>query len=190
MRRGYALLIATVAGLMVSGPAQADCASPPSIDTCLVGSWKQTGGGAAEWMRQNLKMVQPTAAPNNGTLTFNADGTFSTSKVDSKAEVTAGHVDARDRADECASERDVVGGGWHAYAVHGLRRLEGQHRDRGTGRQEDARDGRSVPRLKLAMPQMKPANTSMTYTCAGATLSTNQPRPKNSTLTTSYARVP
>ena len=58
------------------------------IDTCLVGSWKQTGGGG-EWMRQNLKMAQPTAAPSDGTLTFNADGTFSTSKVDSKAEVTA-----------------------------------------------------------------------------------------------------
>ena len=63
MRRGSALLVATVAALMVSGPARADCSAPPSIDTCLVGSWKQTGGGAAEWMRQNLKMAQPTAAP-------------------------------------------------------------------------------------------------------------------------------
>ena len=81
------MLVATVAVLMLSGPAQADCPAPPLIDTCLVGSWKQTGGGG-EWMRQNLKMAQPTAAPSDGTLTFNADGTFSTSKVDSKAEVT------------------------------------------------------------------------------------------------------
>ena len=44
--------------------------------------------------------------------------------------------------------------------------------------------------MKLAMPQMKPANTSMAYTCAGATLSTDQPMPKNTTMTTSYARVP
>jgi hypothetical protein len=39
------------------------------------------------------------------------------------------------------------------------------------------------------MPQMKPANTSMTYDCAGDTLTTTQPMPKNTTMTTTYARV-
>ena len=76
----------------------------------------------AEWMRQNLKMAQPTAAPSDGTLTFNADGTFSTSKVDSKAEVTVPGTSTRATGQmKCASERDVVGGGRHAYAVHELR---------------------------------------------------------------------
>ena len=70
-------------------------------------------------MRQNLKMAQPTAAPSDGTLTFNADGTFSTSKVDSKAEVTVPGTSTRATGQmKCASERDVVGGGRHAYAVH------------------------------------------------------------------------
>jgi hypothetical protein len=153
------LLVATVAVLMLSGPAQADCPASPLIDTCLVGSWKQTGGGG-EWMRQNLKMAQPTAAPSDGTLTFNADGTFSTSKVDSKAEVTVPGTSTRATGQmKCASERDVVGGGRHAYAVHELRRLEGQHRDRG----------------------------ARGHACAGATLSTTQTMPKNTTMTTARA---
>jgi len=66
MRRDYTWLFAIGVVLLPAAwprPAQADCPSPPSIDSCLVGSWKQTGGGAAEWMRQNLKMAQPTAAP-------------------------------------------------------------------------------------------------------------------------------
>jgi len=51
-------------------------------------------------------------------------------------------------------------------------------------------EGPGGKKMKLAMPQMKPANTSMAYSCAGATLSTTQPMPKNATMTTSYTRVP
>ncbi|HEY8299468.1 MAG TPA: hypothetical protein VIF65_03240 [Methyloceanibacter sp.] len=105
-------------------------------------------------------MAQPTAAPSDGTLTFNADGTFSTSKVDSKAEVTVPGTSTRATGQmKCASERDVVGGGRHAYAVHELRRLEGQHRDRG----------------------------ARGHACAGATLSTTQTMPKNTTINTTRA---
>src|SRR6185312_11113871 len=97
MGRRFALLIAIGAGLLPavwSRPAQADCQAPPSIDKCLLGTWTQTGGGAAEWMRQNLKMAQVNTAASNGTLTFNGDGTFSTSKVDSNVEVTAKDADS------------------------------------------------------------------------------------------------
>ena len=91
-----------------------------------------------------------------------------------------GHVDARDRADECASERDVVGGGRHAYALHDLRRLEGQHRDRRARGQEDEA-GYAADEARQHVDGLS---------CAGATLSTTQPMPKNATMTTSYARVP
>jgi hypothetical protein len=43
--------------------------------------------------------------------------------------------------------------------------------------------------VKMAMPQMKPADASMSYTCAGDTLSTVQPMPKNTTMTTTYTKV-
>ncbi len=140
MGRHYAPVTAGAVLVLVawSAPARADCQAPPSIDNCLVGTWKQTGGGAAEWMRQNLKMAQPTVAPNDGTLMFNGDGTFSTSKCRQQGgSHRSWHVDACDRSDECASERDVVGFRRHAYALHDLRRLEGHHRARGSRGQED-----------------------------------------------------
>ncbi len=164
-----------------SGPARADCQAPPSIDNCLVGSWKQTGGGAAEWMRQNLKMAQPTAAPSDGTLTFNADGTFSTSKVDSKAEVTAPGTSMHATGQMSAQ----ASGTWSA-ASGTLTLCMTSVDSKGTIELE----GPGGKKMKMAMPQMQPANTSMAYTCAGAALSTTQPMPKNTTMTTNYARVP
>ena len=44
--------------------------------------------------------------------------------------------------------------------------------------------------MKMAMPQMKPASASMDYTCSGDTLSTLQPMPKNTTITTTYTKLP
>jgi len=184
MRRGYAWLFAIGVVLLPAAwprPAQADCPSPPSIDSCLVGSWKQTGGGAAEWMRQNLKMAQPTAAPSDGTLTFNANGTFSTSKVDSKAEVTAPCTSTR-----ATGQMNAQASGTWSAAGGTLTLCMTSVDSKGSIEIE----GPGGKKMKLAMPQMKPANTSMAYSCAGATLSTTQPMPKNATMTTSYARVP
>jgi hypothetical protein len=39
------------------------------------------------------------------------------------------------------------------------------------------------------MPQLKPSKVSMSYTCEGETLSTVQPMPMDTTMTTTYARV-
>lgn len=113
--------------------AHAGCTTSPAVDACLVGTWKQTGGGAAEWMRQNLKMAQVGAVASNGMLTFNADGTFSTSKLDAKAEARGqGRADSCDRSDERASERAVVRRGRNPHAVHDRGLLEGHDRDEGT----------------------------------------------------------
>ena len=43
--------------------------------------------------------------------------------------------------------------------------------------------------MKMAMPQMKPASASLGYTCSGDTLSTVQPMPKNTTMTTTYTKL-
>jgi hypothetical protein len=181
MRRPCRQVLHQVALLAVwSRPARADCRAPPSIDTCLVGTWKQTGGGG-EWMRQNLKMAQPTAAPSNGTLMFNADGTFSTSKVDSKAEVTAPGTSTH-----ATGQMNAQASGTWSAAGGTLTLCMTSVDSKGSIEIE----GPGGKKMRLAMPQMKPANTSMAYTCAGATLSTTQPMPKNTTMTTSYARVP
>jgi hypothetical protein len=160
--------------------ARADCQAPLAIDTCLVGTWTQTGGGAAEWMRQNLKMAQVSAAPSNGTLTFAGDGTFSTSKVDAKAEVTA-----KDASMQATGQLSAQAAGQWSAAGGTLTLCMTSADSKGTIELK----GAGGEKIKMAMPQMKPANTSMTYTCAGDTLTTTQPMPKNTTMTTTYARV-
>lgn len=184
MGRRYALSILIGAMLVLAawpGPARADCQAPPSIDTCLVGTWKQTGGGAAEWMRQNLKMAQPIAPPADGTLAFNGDGSFSTSRVNSKAEVTAPGTSMR-----ATGEMNAQASGTWSAAGGTLTLCMSSVDSKGSIEIQ----GPGGKKMKMAMPQMKPANTSMAYTCAGATLSTTQPMPKDTTMTTSYARVP
>ena len=47
-------------------------------------------------------------------------------------------------------------------------------------------EGPGGKKMKMAMPQMKLANTSMAYTCARDTLTTAQSLPKNTTMTTTY----
>jgi hypothetical protein len=64
------------------------------------------------------KLAQVSAVASNGTLTFNGDGTFSTSKVDTKAEVTAkdAQVHAAGRMSGQASGRWSAAGGTSPYA--------------------------------------------------------------------------
>jgi hypothetical protein len=183
MGHKFRLSVATLTALSLtawSGPVLAECQAPLAVDKCLVGSWKQTGGGAAEWMRQNLKMAQVNAAPSNGTLTFNGDGTFSTSKVDSKAEVTA-----KDATMQATGQMSAQAAGQWSAAGGTLTLCMTSADSKGTIELK----GAGGEKIKMAMPQMKPANTSMTYDCAVDTLTTTQPMPKNTTMTTTYARV-
>ena len=72
---------ALLAAITLSEAAVAECGSH-AIDACLVGAWKQTGGGAAEWMRENMKMAQVKMFASNAVITLNRDGTLSTSQLD------------------------------------------------------------------------------------------------------------
>jgi hypothetical protein len=170
-------ILASVAG---AHRVRADCTSSQATDACLVGTWTQTGGGAAEWMRQNMKMAQVSAVAGNGTLTFNGDGTFSTSKVDTKAEVTAknAQVHAAGQMSGQGSGRWSAAGGTLTLCMTAVSST-GTIELKGPG-------GEGV---KLPMPQMKPATSSMTYTCNGDALSTVQPMPKSTTMTTTYTKV-
>jgi hypothetical protein len=73
-------------------------------------------------------MAQVSAPPSNGMLSFNGDGTFSTSKVDSKAEVGAKHSAMHATGQMSAR----ASGQWSAAAggtlTHELGGLEGHDR--------------------------------------------------------------
>lgn len=175
-----ALIVAMALAFAPIGAAQAGCTASPAVDACLVGTWKQTGGGAAEWMRQNLKMAQVGAVASNGTLTFNADGTFSTSKVDAKAE-----VGAKDAPMHATGQMSGQASGQWSASGGALTLCMTEVSSKGTIELK----GPNGEGVKMAMPQMKPADASMSYTCAGDTLSTVQPMPKNTTMTTTYTKV-
>jgi hypothetical protein len=165
--------------MLPSVSAHADCKTAAG-DTCLVGTWKQTGGGASEWMREHMKMAQIKIEASDAMITLKGDGTLSTSKVDTNAEVTA-----NDSQIVATGKMSSQGSG-HWSAADGNLTLC-----------MDAVEGQGTVELKMPggktmnvpVPKSKPTNASMTYTCDGATLSTVQAMPMNSTMTTTYTRV-
>jgi hypothetical protein len=176
-----ALIVAVIlAGLAPWSAARAGCTASPAIDDCLVGTWQQTGGGPAEWMRQHMKAAQVSVTATKALFTFAADGTFSTSKVDATAQVTAkdGQMQATSQMSAQASGQWSAAGGKLTFCNTAL---DSQ------GTMELKLPGGKT--TKLPIPPTEGKGTTMDYSCAGDTLSTVQPMPMNSTITTTYTRV-
>ena len=184
MNLSRASIIAIGAALMAmacTGEVRADCLNSHAVDNCLIGTWQQTGGGAAEWMRQNLKMAQ-VGVTANALMTFNGDGTFSTSKADASAHVVA----KEGRPMEATGQMSSEGSGQWSIEEGKLNLCMSAVNSSGKVQMQ----GPNGMATKVPMPQMKPAATALTYTCDGNTLSTVQPMPRNTTMTTTYTRMP
>jgi hypothetical protein len=153
---------------LASVAAHADCKTT-AVDNCLVGTWKQTGGGVAEWMREHMKnMAQIKIDASGAAMTLNSDGTFSTSKVDTKSEVTVKEepVTAMGNMSTQGSGRWSAADGTLTLCMTAID-AQGSMSFKGP-------DGKMT---SMKMPQMKPTDTSMSYTCEGDTLSTVQTMP-------------
>ncbi|MEZ5828656.1 MAG: hypothetical protein R3D30_13790 [Hyphomicrobiales bacterium] len=175
-------LVAAAASAMMlaaSGSAHAECKGSQAIDNCLVGSWQQTGGGATEWMREHMKGAPINVTATKATITLSADGTFSTSKVDATAEVM------HEGMPQVTSHVSSQGSGQWSAAEGKLTLCMGAMDGEGTIEMK----GPGGKTTSMPMPQMQPTDVTMTYECAGTSLSTVQPMPMNSTMTTTYARV-
>jgi len=172
-------LAAAIASLSSSEGMAAECDNH-ELDACLIGSWKQTGGDAAEWIRENLKMAQVKMSASNAVITLNHDGTFSTSQVNTSAEVAAKNAEMQ------ASAQMTSQGSGQWSAADGKFTLC-----------MDAVASTGSAKLKLPngmtmnmpMQQPKPTVSTMSYTCSGDTLSTVQPMPNDTTMTTTYSRA-
>jgi hypothetical protein len=151
-----------------------------AVDNCLVGKWQQTGGGAATWMRKNLKMAQVSVTAN-ALMSFNGDGTFSTSKADASAHVVA----KEGRPMEATGQMTSEGSGQWSVGEGKLNLCMTAISSSGNVQMQ----GPNGMATKVPMPQTKPAAMALTYTCDGDTLSTVQPMPRNTTMTTTYTRV-
>ncbi|MGE5260253.1 MAG: hypothetical protein ACM3MH_05165 [Actinomycetota bacterium] len=174
------IIAVTLAALAPWSAARAGCTASPAVDNCLVGTWQQTGGGPAEWMRQHMKTAQVIVTATKALFTFKADGTFSTSKVDATAQVTAkdGGMQATSQMSAQASGQWSAAGGKLTFCNTALN---------SQGTMELKLPGGKT--AKLPIPQTESKGTTMDYSCAGDTFSTVQPMPMNSTISTTYTRV-
>jgi hypothetical protein len=125
-------------------------------------------------------MAQINVTASDAMLTFNGDGTFSTSQVDSKADVTVkgAPMQATGQMSAQGSGQWAAGGGKLSLCITNV----------ASGGTVELKMPNGMM-AKMPMPQMGPTNTSMGYTCEGDTLSTVQPMPHNTTMTTTYTRV-
>jgi len=177
--RALSIAVAFLAFVPASA-AYPGCTASPAVDNCLVGTWQQSGGGPAEWMRQHMKTAQVSVTATKALFAFKPDGTFATSKVDATAQVTAkdGQMQATSQMSAQASGQWSATGGKLVFCNTAL-------------------DTQGTMELKLPggqtatvpIPQTQGKGTTMDYTCAGDTFSTVQPMPMNSTITTTYTRV-
>jgi FlaG/FlaF family flagellin (archaellin) len=174
------IIVVALAALVPWNVARADCSASPAVDDCLVGTWQQTGGGPAEWMRQHMKSAQITVTANKALFTFKANGTFSTSKVDATAQVTAkdGEMQATTQMSAQASGQWSAAGGRLTLCNTALN---------SQGTMELKLPGGKIATVPI--PQTQGKGTTMDYSCAGDTFSTVQPMPMNSSITTVYTRV-
>lgn len=179
-RRHSGIALAAVLAAFVSGEAAAAECGNHAVDACLIGAWKQTGGGAAEWMRENMKMAQVKMLASDAVITLNRDGTFSTSKVDANAEVAAKNAEMQ----ASAHMTSQASGQWSA-AGGKLTLCMDAVASKGSA-QIKLPNGMTV---NMSTPQVK-ASVSTMDSCSGNSLSTEQPMPQNTTMTTTYSRAP
>ncbi|MBI3677053.1 MAG: hypothetical protein HY243_10630 [Proteobacteria bacterium] len=181
--RGTSLIPALLAITTFATAAEADCIGVQAVDRCLVGTWKMTGGGPQEWMRQNMKgaPIVQTSASNN-TITLSADGTFSTGVVHSSATITATKGDTMRGTGNMTIQ---ASGKWSAAAGK-FNICPVTMSSSGKVNIEEP-NGRT---MTMAMPKMPVKNSTMTYTCAGNTMKTVKAMPRGTAMTTIYTKVP
>jgi hypothetical protein len=167
-------------------PAAADCAGSKAIDSCLVGAWKQTGGGAVEWMRRNMPpgMTIPPAGQSGQLVVLNKDGSFWTAPL--TGNVTIRMEDPRGAMQAEGDIKVQAKGRWSAadskfHLCTDEQKFEGQAQVKVPGAD------------RHTMPLNPPPSTGPTtfgYKCAGDTLETRQAIPGVADpMTTQYART-
>lgn len=155
------------------------CAGITGSDACVVGTWREISGGAAQWMRDNLRGVRVQSEVARQVMTFGADGNFSTEPLDGTFSL---------ENDGLRGEGEVANvqssGRWSSAdgSLH-LCPLALTHDIRG---RLLTRDGHSVP-IPFP-PGSAPEPRSLAYTCEGDTLTTQVPVPGMGPIRTTFGR--
>jgi hypothetical protein len=155
------------------------CAGITGSDACLVGTWREISGGAAQWMRDNLRGVRVQSEVARQTMTFGADGNFSTEPLSGTFSLQNDGVRSEGEVANVQSSGrwSSADGSLHlcpATVTHDIR-----------GRLV-TRDGHSVP---IPFPSTSPPEPrTLAYTCAGDTLTTQVPVPGMGPIRTTFGR--
>lgn len=161
------------------------CGGTDVIDTCIVGTWQETGGGPIEWMQQ--VMQRPTVIEGqrrNVVTTYESDGTFSTATLTAELRETWQAGDGEAHGEGHVTRKSS--GRWSAQEGQlnrciDARRLQGQVTI-------TAPDGNSydiaVPTPRVSGPR------SARYTCSEASMETTVTYPGIPVpMVTRYSRV-
>ena len=162
------------------------CASGTATDACLVGTWRVTGGGSLQWLRDNMPSAARFAGnASTAELVLQRDGMFRTGQVSASISMQPGESATRAEGDA----RLQASGRWSAAdgqlnMCMDLAALDGEAR-------LVARD----ETVRMPLPPLPPSETSVSYTCSGDTLRTTQPMPRHGggeypPMETIYTRVP
>ncbi|KTE10756.1 hypothetical protein [Sphingopyxis sp. H115] len=167
--------------------------APPVIDQCLIGNWRQTGGGPLEWVQRNVQMgkVQmPRAEVTPLDLTLKSDGSFQTKngamdikfyRPDDPTTTSEDPVTARARGQMAPTT-----GYWSAK--NGEVRACFNSGDRTTGAVTGSTPKHSVT-TPFGFPGAAGSDGVVSYTCDGNSFKTSQPMPKGTPMEYSFTRI-
>lgn len=174
--------------LQVRGEQEAGCepcGGSRAIDACLVGAWRQTGGGPIEWMRRVMDGIAiPEGERHNVLEVFYSDGTYMTAPL--TADITAiaetDHGTLRGDANVVAQ----TSGRWSGQAGR-LNLCQDQLRSSGTLRATSS-DG--LDKMFPVPVTAAPGVVTLEFTCTDSTLETKLPIPDvPEPIVTQYSRV-
>lgn len=163
-----------VTGTMESGCGA--CLGVTETDSCLVGTWQVSGGGISEWMR--AQGFPGNFSTSNQSITFRRDGSYATSAMQGSFDMSAG--DSRGSGNATAQAT----GRWSARRGGSLNMCADTQALSGRGTITTPAGSRDITARNPG-----PGDLQMSYTCAGATLSTIQPMPRGApSMSTTYTR--
>lgn len=161
------------------------CGGSSAVDECLVGAWRETGGGPIEWMRQVMEGIEiPAGERRNVVEVYYSDGSYLTAPL--TAEITA--IAQTDHATLRGDGNMTVqaSGRWSAEAGT-LHLCQDQLHSTGTLRARSS-DGMDEM-FPLPIPQT-PDIVSLDYTCTDSSLETRLPIPDvPQPIVTQYSRI-
>jgi len=145
-------------------PVVAECGEARAIDECLVGEWRSDGTGAAEWMKRNMPPGISIPQSGGGTIVFDADGTYRSSRSGEATHAT----DAGGRVQARATATNETRGRWsysdgQLHLCPDVQDMQGEMRIKGPDGDEHV-----IPMPKEAAPRQM----TQAYTCADRELET------------------